>query len=186
MFPVKEFENSLLDLIERNEIDIEGIEDALPDLEEIAVNTDTRDLHTPKPPEEPQAPHHVEEKNANTAPLVDNREEPSYDQVLHNAYLKWTTDKTTTRAIKKPNAGEKLWKKIQKRPSCDALTVVLPPFDEGKWLTQLQEVINNFKNRRLTIVRLHFLDPTITPIGKVYLENLLNFLSNKEAECLKK
>ena len=100
LFPVKESENSLLDLIDRNEIDIEGIEDALPDIEEIAVNTDTRDLHTPEPPEEPQAPYHVGEKNTDMASLVDNREDLSYDQVLHNAYLKWTTDRTTTRVIK--------------------------------------------------------------------------------------
>ena len=100
LFPVKESKDSLLDLIDRNEIDIEGMEDALPDIEEIAVNTDTRDLHTPEPPEEPQAPYHVGEKNTDMASLVDNREDLSYDQVLHNAYLKWTTDRTTTRVIK--------------------------------------------------------------------------------------
>ena len=158
LFPVKETEGSLLELIDRNEIDTETIED----IQEIAVYSEIRDLYIPKPPIEQHAPYQNEEENLDMASLVEDEEEPQYDKSLHNTYLRWTTNRTTTRAIKKPNAGGKQWKKIQKRPSCKASIVVLPPYNEGKWLTQLQEVINVFKNRRLIIDRLHFLDPTIT------------------------
>ena len=48
------------------------------------------------------------------------------------------------------------------------------------WATQRLRQYLLGRTRGLRIVRIHFLDPTITPIEKIKLENLLNFLSNKE------
>ena len=58
-----------------------------------------------------------------------------YDDNLFLEYQNWIKNKTNTKAVKKPNAGGKLWMKIQKRASNNPSIEILPNFDERTWLT---------------------------------------------------
>ena len=103
-----------------------------------------------------------------------------YNENFSLEYQNWIKNKTNARAVKKPNAGGKSWNKIQKRSSDNSSIEILPNFDERTWMTRLFEIITSFKNRKLTIARLHFHNPTNTPLEKIKLDTLLNFLSNQE------
>ena len=101
---------------------------------------------------------------------------PEWDKELVEEYFKWKTNKTKSRAIKKPNAGGKLWKKIQKRETEDINTVQLSSYDKKKWLTILDEITQELLRRKF---RFHFNGPTTTPFEKIQIEEMLNFLSLK-------
>ena len=90
--------------------------------------------------------------------------------------------------ILKPNAERKLWIKLYKSQNkipphlMPRDYILLPPFDEIKWLTLLNEASENCNNRKLTRVRLHAIDPLITPIEKIKLKILIHFLGNERPE----
>ena len=82
-------------------------------------------------------------------------------------YQKWKLDKIITIGFKTESivAGT-LWKRIQKRETNDQSIVKLPPFNEQKWLTKLNDTIQGMITKTLSIIRLHCLDPTITSLEK--------------------
>ncbi|XP_033221171.1 uncharacterized protein LOC117175574 [Belonocnema kinseyi] len=136
----------------------ETAEEALPEIKS-SNNHDERDLDAPPP---------RDEKNRIKLPAQRMRE-PSVDEEAINPlpeivpilewnkelveeYLKWKTKKTTPRATRKPNAGRKLWEKIQKRHTEDINAVQLTSYDEKKWLTILEEVRQEMLRRQLSIL----------------------------------
>ena len=60
--------------------------------------------------------------------------------------------------------------------------ILLPPFDKIKWLIFVDEASENCNNRKLTRVRLHAIDPLVTPIEKIKLKILIHFLGNERPE----
>ena len=56
---------------------------------------------------------------------------------------------------------------------------ILTVYDERKWLTKLDELNQDLMGRKLTITRLHFGDPTLTPLEKIRFKNFINFLCFK-------
>lgn len=222
--------DDLQENIEKPEINIEDLENELPDIDEII--TEDRELNTPTPqilteegnrdvimpsptlggieeiileqdipstkineeeslqlennPElrvtekidEPSTSQEIVIANTKENNNQEDNDTTEYDKDLYANYKVWTINKTLTQVIKKANAGGKLWKKIQKRPSNDSNIIILPEFREEIWLSTLANVIQGFSNRGLTIVRLHFIDPTITPLEKIKLDEFLNYLSN--------
>ena len=81
---------------------------------------------------------------------------------------------TNERVKVKPNATGKLWKKIQSDN--------MPNYNEKEWLSRLGWLIDDFKNKKLTIIRLHFRDPLFTPIEREEIIEMINHLSNYYAD----
>ena len=96
-------------------------------------------------------------------------------------YKKWITNRMPSRASNKPNAGGKLWRVISKerKGSQETSRYTLPPFNETQWLAILGRINQETMAAKLTITRYHFVDPTITPLEKLKIQDYLNFLSNK-------
>ena len=52
---------------------------------------------------------------------------------------------------------------------------ILPDYDTRKWLIKLDKLNQDLMGRKLTITRLHFGNPTLTPLEKIKVKNLINF-----------
>ena len=97
------------------------------------------------------------------------------DSNLFDNYLEWKANLVTNERVKvKPNAAGKLWKKIERDN--------LPNYNEEKWLRCLGWFIDDFKNKKSTIIRLHFGDPLFTPIEREEIIEMINYLSNYYAD----
>ena len=100
---------------------------------------------------------------------------------LLQQYHEWCKDKTITLVKEKPNAGGKLQRKISKERvgTKQEIHYNLPVYNEKEWLRVIHEIYTDGINNKLTIIRYHFVDPTLTPVEKLKLKYILNFLSNK-------
>ena len=58
----------------------------------------------------------------------------------------------------------------------------MPEYNEKTWLIKLNGAVQRSKNRRLTTVRLHFSDPTVTSLEKNKIKELITFLENENIE----
>ena len=104
--------------------------------------------------------------------LVSDEEDLENDQErLCLDYLEWQKDKTVTREVKKPNAYGKLWKIITKSE--------LGEYQEESWLKLLSLQVRGFLCKKLTIVRLQFPDPMITPLEKIKIQEIIGFLCHQ-------
>ena len=121
-------------------------------------------------------PHHriIEsfDYTSNTPPetVPDSRPSTSSQEQLHDEFINWRLNPITGRVKNKPNAIGKLWKEINKED--------LLPFNEENWLRKLGWLVDEFINKKLTMIRLIFNDPLITPIEKEVIQEMLEFLSN--------
>ncbi|XP_043474040.1 uncharacterized protein LOC122506110 [Leptopilina heterotoma] len=115
-------------------------------------------------------------QNSNVPPITEE------DQQLYKDYYKWFTNRTETREVEKPNANGKLWKAFQKRQTDDPDIRILPPFNEKNWLKILNGTAIWTLSKRLSILRMHFNDPTITSTEKIKLKILISFISYKYPE----
>ena len=84
----------------------------------------------------------------------------------------------------KPGAGGKLWRKIVKERvgTKQEIHYKLPFYNEKEWLRVIHKIYTDGINNKLTIIRYHFVVPTFTPVEKLKLKDMLNFLSNKKTE----
>ena len=57
--------------------------------------------------------------------------------------------------------------------------IILPPYNEFEWIKCLSKIADKTLQRKLTIIRLNFDDPTITPIERIKIKTILNFISYK-------
>ena len=100
--------------------------------------------------------------------ISDEEDLPDDQERLYRDYLDWQKDKRVTREVKKPNAYGKLRKIITKSE--------LREYQEESWLKLLSLQIQGFLCEKLTIVRLQFPDPTITPLEKFKIQEIIGFL----------
>ena len=95
-------------------------------------------------------------------------------------YYKWLKNKSENPKKWKPNAEGKMWIRLVKtqgrRPPNN---ILMPEYDGRLWLTKLQEAVLQCIERKLTIVRLHLSDPTVIPLKKLKIRQLVNFLEFK-------
>ena len=97
--------------------------------------------------------------------IHDEEDIPDDQERLYRDYLDWQKDKTVTRKVKKPNAYGKLWKIITKSE--------LGEYQEESWLKFLSLQVRGFLCKKLTIVRLQFLDPMITLSEKIKIQEII-------------
>ena len=108
---------------------------------------------------------------------IDEKSTPTWNREIYKECTKWNQNKTPTREVIKPNAEGKLWQVILKeREGQKDVHCILPDYDESKWLTKLDELNQDLMERKLTITRLHFGDPTLTPLEKIKVKNFINFI----------
>ena len=111
---------------------------------------------------------------------IDEESTPTWNGEIYKGYIKWNQNKTLTRKVIKPNAEGKLWQLVlEKREGQKDAHCILPAYDERKWLTKLDELNQDPMERKLTTTRLHFGDPTLTPLEKIKVKNVINFLCFK-------
>ena len=81
-----------------------------------------------------------------------------------------------------PNAGGILWWKIGKERvgTKQEMHYKLPVYDKKEWFRVIHKIYTDGINNKLTLIRYQFVDPTFTPVEKLKLKDLLNFLSNKK------
>lgn len=94
-------------------------------------------------------------------------------------YYRWSKNKTDTREVEKPNATGKLWKRFTKRPTDNLNHITLPKYSDKSWLKIFIEITEWSILKKLSILRLHFNDPTITSIERIKLKTLIGFISFK-------
>ena len=100
----------------------------------------------------------------------ETRSNISNQQDLYEEFTNWKLAPTLGKVKIKPSAIGKLWKHVTKEE--------LSPFDEEDWIRKLGWFIDELANKKLTIVRLTFDDPLISPIEKELIQEMLEFLSN--------
>ena len=98
---------------------------------------------------------------------------------LRKEYYEWFPQQSPTKGIEKPNAPGKLWYRVSKRPYEHAMGRMSPPYDEFEWIKCLSKISVETLQRKLTILRLNFNDPTIKPIERIKIKTILNFISYK-------
>ena len=59
---------------------------------------------------------------------------------------------------------------------------MIPEYDERLWLTKLQEAVLQCIEHKLTYVRVHLSDPTVTPLEKLKIRQIINFLEFEYAD----
>ena len=89
---------------------------------------------------------------------------------LYTDFINWKLQPTTGKIKTKPNAIGKLWKEVTKDD--------MPIYNEENWLYKLSWFIEEFVNKKLTIVRLSFGDPLFTPLEREVIQEIMEFLSN--------
>ena len=89
---------------------------------------------------------------------------------LYTDFIDWKLQPTTGKIITKPNAIGKLWKEVTKD--------YMPIYNEENLLYKLSWFIEEFVNKKLTIVRLSFGDPLFTPLEREVIQKIMEFLSN--------
>ena len=97
--------------------------------------------------------------------ISDEEDLPDDQERLYRDYLECQKDKTGTREVKKPNVYGKLWKIITKSE--------LGEYQEESWLKFLSLQVRGFLCKKLTIVRLQFLDPMITLSEKIKIQEII-------------
>ena len=93
----------------------------------------------------------------------------SESEKLYEEFITWRLNPEPGKIKTKPNAIRKLWKKVQKED--------FPPFNEEEWLRKLGWIIEEFINKKLTLIRLIIGDPLFTPIEKELLQEILEYFS---------
>ena len=135
--------------------------------EAIAINaeTTTEGLNDSEAIELSTIPNSPAGSHVSIEPPVMNTVDEDLNIPLHERFMELQKNKTGNPATLRPNAEGKLWIKLYKNPSrvprnfSSQDYILLPPFDEIKWLTLLEEASQRCKNRKLTRVRLHAIDP---------------------------
>ena len=61
-------------------------------------------------------------------------------------------------------------------------SIQLPEYKEKTWLMKSNKVVQQSKKRRLTTVRLHFSDPTVTNLEKIKINELITFLEDENKQ----
>ena len=110
----------------------------------------------------------IEREPHNSKTSSETTSNTSNQQDLYGEFTNWKLAPILGKVKTRPNAIGKLWKHITKEE--------LPPFDKEDWLRKLGWFIDELENKKLTIIRLSFYDPLITPIEKETIQEMLEFL----------
>ena len=109
-------------------------------------------------------------ENETTETEEEITETPGDNTNLYTDFINWKLQPVKGKIKTKPNAIGKLWKEVTKDE--------MPMYNEEDWLYKLSWFIEEFVNRKLSIVRLSFGDPLFTFLEREVIQEIMEFLSN--------
>ena len=95
---------------------------------------------------------------------------PGDNTNLYTDFINWKLQLVKGKIKTKPNAIGKLQKEVTKDE--------MPMYNEEDWLYKLSWFIEEFVNKKLSIVRLSFGDPLFTLLEREVIQEIMEFLSN--------